>query len=164
MWGDCVNRTELLITQFYKSIKIVNPNHLSITNISDRLDLSVVYWGRSSAFVELDGVCKVLINSELNDRCKWQHFGHEMSHYFSDRNRSVSHKYYVDYCEAKAEYFSYHFCVPTFMLAELKGVDVYDIMNLFNVEFDFAIRRMEMYKSQIIRKGNNCVLFSEGTR
>lgn len=35
----------------------------------------------------------------------------------------------------------------------LKGVDVYDVMQLFNVEFDFALRRLEMYYSKCLAKG-----------
>ncbi len=48
------------------------------------------------------------------------------------------------------------FCAPLLITSNgtyvsyVKGVTVYDVMNLFNVEFDFALRRLEMYKSKIL--------------
>ena len=76
-----------------------------------------------------------------------------MYHYFYDEtNYDLLHENYAEYGESKADYFAYHFCVPTFMLYNLKGVDVYDVMELFNVEFDFALRRLEMYKNKMLER------------
>lgn len=44
------------------------------------------------------------------------------------------------------------------MLQEIKGVDVYDVVELFNVEFDFALRRLEMYKNKwLSRRKTVCI-------
>lgn len=147
-----MNDTEKLIVKFYQSLNIRVPDGLSITNISNSLNVDVHYWDYSSAIAEVGGVYKVFVDYRLNQQQQWQDFGHEMSHYFGDGDRNVLRENYVDYRESKADYFSYHFCVPTFMLMKIKGVDVYDVMHLFNVEFDFALRRLEMYRNKILTK------------
>ncbi len=62
-----------------------------------------------------------------------------------------------EYQENKANNFMYHACIPTFMLDELKqnganALNVHHIQELFNVEYHFALKRLEQYitKTQII--------------
>src|SRR5690625_4454977 len=132
-----MNNTERFTTQFYQYINVSRPSELTVSNICERLNVDLHYWEHSSAVAKFNVSYKVFLNKKNNSRQQWQDFGHEMSHYFRDQgNRNVLRESFVDYCETKADYFSYHFCVPTFMLMELKGVTVYDVMNLFNVEFD----------------------------
>src|SRR5690625_2178348 len=147
-----MNDTEKLIVQFSQSLKVRTPDELSTENISNQLSVEVLFWDRSSAVSELNGIYKVFINENLSEQGQWQDFGHEMSHYFGDGSRSVLRENYVDYCESKADYFAYHFCVPTFMLLNLEEVTVYDVMDLFNVEFNFAYRRLEMYKNKVLER------------
>src|SRR5699024_4458359 len=127
----------------------------TIAAITERLNINVHHWPHSSAIATHDNRYYVFINESINEQQQWQDFGHEMSHYFTDHsNSNLLEESFIDYCETKADYFAYHFCVPTFMLQQLKGVDVYKIMNLFNVEFDFAMRRLEMYESKLIERRN----------
>src|SRR5690625_2183486 len=148
-----MNHTERFIARFYQSINKTQPENLTIECISDKLNIEVCYWHRSSTMSELNGEYMLFINEKLSEQQQWQEFGHEMCHYFRDRsNRNLLFSSFVDYSETKADYFAYHFCVPTFMLCEIKGVDVYDVMNLFNVEFDFALRRLEMYQNKILSR------------
>src|SRR5690625_3971214 len=137
-----MNRTEKSIMKFYQSINVNEPLLLSIEIVIEHLNMKLIYWQFSSAISCRNNMYNVFINDNLTMQQQWQEFGHEMSHYFNDRiNRRVVNNIFVDYCEVKADYFAYHFCVPTFMLQKIKGVDVYDVMSLFNVEFDFALRR-----------------------
>lgn len=152
-----MNRTSKSIKRFYQSINIHGIQSLSIDNIINCLGLDLYYWDEPSCIVFYGGKYTVFINGNIPVQQQWQDFGHEMSHYFYDRiNRKNINDSFVDYCEAKADYFAYHFCVPTFMLQKIKGVDVYDVMRLFNVEFDFALRRLEMYYNKCLsrRKAN----------
>lgn len=154
-----MNNTERFIAQFYQSIGKTQPYQLSIVAISNRLNLNIHYWKYSSAMTQLNGKYRLFINDQLNEQKQWQEFGHEMSHYFRDRgNRFVLRNSFIDYRETKSDYFAYHFCIPTFMLMNLKGFDVYDVMRLFNVEFDFALRRLEMYKHKLINRRSSYVL------
>jgi len=146
-----MNNTEKFIKRIYESINICSPDQLTISNVAEKMNLGVDYWPYTSVFAECKGRCKVFINENLNKQQQWQDFSHEMGHYFQDggcHRQFIRH--YINYREIKADYFAYHFCVPTFMLLKIKGVDVYDVMNLFNVEFDFALRRLEMYKNKIL--------------
>lgn len=151
--GDCMNKTELYIKRFYQSINIYYPYQLTIGKISTRLNLSIIYWPYGSEITLYNGIYKVFINENLTMRQQWQDFGHEMKHYIFDKNSLYVNESFAGYLENKADYFAYHFCAPTFMLLALKEVNIYDIMNLFNVEYDFALRRLEMYQNKILSKG-----------
>jgi len=149
-----MNITENQVMKFYKKIEILNPSQLSISKISKKIDISIVNWEYSSEVVRWKGRTKVFLNADLNYQQKWQEFGHEMKHVFYDAGRQeFLPNTYVYFQECKADHFSYHFCIPTFMLQNVSDLSVYNIMNLFNVEFDFALRRLEMYQNKIISKG-----------
>lgn len=148
-----MNRTELYVKKLYKNMKIYHPYQLMIDTVSERLNLSVVYWEFSSELTLYKGIYKVFINKNQTEQQQWQDFGHEMYHYCYDHVvYDRLHECYAEYGESKADYFAYHFCVPTFMLQEIEGVDVYDVVRLFNVEFNFAYRRLEMYHNKIIER------------
>ena len=136
---------------FYQSLKVNEPSLLSERTVVEHLNIELVYWRNTSAFTKYNSKYFMFINENLNKQQQWQDFGHEMSHYFFDEtNYSLLNETYAEYGETKADYFAYHFCVPTFMLYNLKGVDVYDVMELFNVEFEFALRRLEMYRNNVL--------------
>lgn len=148
-----MNNTENYIYHLCKSINILNYDQLSIDSISTILDINILYWEYSSELVCFKDKHKMFINEQLTLQEQWQDFGHEMYHYFFDETSySLLNESYGAYGESKADYFMYHFCIPTFMLMELKGVNVYDVMNLFNVEFEFALRRLEMYRNNVLTK------------
>src|SRR5699024_7941421 len=112
---------------------------LTIELIVDHLELEVMYWPHSSAIARSSNQYIIFLNDRLSMQQQWQEFGHEMYHFFFDNTQyNILKETYAIYGETKADYFAYHFCVPTFMLHKIKGVDVYDLMELFNVEFDFA--------------------------
>lgn len=149
-----MNHIERYIQQFYQSIEINDPLLLTIELIVDHLELEVMYWPHSSAIARSSNQYIIFLNDRLSMQQQWQDFGHEMYHFFfDDAQFETLSKDYVTYSESKADYFAYHFCVPTFMLEKLKGVDVYDVMRLFNVEFNFALRRLEMFRNKIIGRG-----------
>jgi len=150
--GVAMNYTELFVTNFYQSINISGVHSLSIDVIVNRLNIELRYWQYVSSIAYDGGQYYVFINDSVSTQRQWQEFGHEMAHYFNDRcDRKYLNVSFLDYSEVKADYFAYHFCVPTFMLFSIKNVSVYDIMELFNVEFDFALRRLEMYKGKFLR-------------
>ncbi|WP_244504824.1 MULTISPECIES: ImmA/IrrE family metallo-endopeptidase [unclassified Lysinibacillus] len=55
-----------------------------------------------------------------------------------------------EYQENKANHFMYHACVPSFMLDEIEpnNLTVEYIQEQFNVECDFARKRLEQYLSK----------------
>lgn len=148
-----MNCTEKFVKEFYESINVLGPDQLTISGISKRLKIKVFYWDYTSEIIRYKRKYKMFLNGNLTRQGQWTDFGHELGHYFYDsEDQSCLPQQYVFYQECKADYFSYHFCVPTFMLMEIKGVDVYDVMHLFNVDFDFAYRRLEMYKNTLMSR------------
>lgn len=146
-----MNRTERFVMNFYQSINVNEPLLLSTELIIDALNMELFYWNHTSAIAKYHNRYTVFINESINVQQQWQEFGHEMYHYFYDDTKyDLLNESYAEYGETKADYFAYHFCVPTFMLVKLQELNVYEIMNLFNVEYAFALRRLEMHKNNII--------------
>lgn len=149
-----MNRTEIYIKRLYTSLGINEISQLTIKNISKLLLLDVIYWPFSSEIARYKDNYKVFINEKQCIRKQWQDFGHEMYHYCYDYvSYDVLHESFYLYGESKADYFAYHFCVPTFMLQSLKEVSIDVIANKFNVEYDFAARRFEMYQAKLLVGG-----------
>lgn len=145
------NATERFVMRFYQNIEVHEPFLLCKEKIVDHLGIKLIYWKNTSSIAKYQGNYYLFLNEMLTEQQQWQEFGHEMYHYFYDEtNYDLLHENYAEYGETKADYFAYHFCVPTFMLYNLKGVDVYDVMELFNVEFDFALKRLEMYRNKVL--------------
>lgn len=133
------------IFKLYKSLSIERPDQLIKEDIAKKLDLEICY--RRSG-VRYNG-CIVLVRS--TKRNEWMQFGHETGHSALHVGSQLNmHPLFRQLQEYQANYFAYHFCVPTFMLDNLKEVSIRGIMNLFNVDYDFACKRLEMYQSKMI--------------
>lgn len=126
------------------SISITEPRDLTIENVTKKLKLTVVY--RKKAFRVYDEI--VLMHGTKQQ--EWHLFAHELCHHLRHYGSQLNmHHLFLDLQEYQANHFAYHFCVPTFMLEEMKDVTVYKIMYLFNVDFDFALKRLEMFQNKL---------------
>ncbi|MBP1971641.1 Zn-dependent peptidase ImmA (M78 family) [Virgibacillus natechei] len=140
--------TEDCIRELYRSLKISDAGQLEINNIADKLDLKVCYANVSFRFENI-----IVLKSSNKER-EWQEFGHELAHYLGHTgNQAKMYYMFRDLQEDQANHFAYHFCVPTFMLQKERNLTVYRIMNLFNVEYEFAFNRLEMYERKMIDAG-----------
>lgn len=143
--------TEEYVNRIYKSISIKQPEELGIKNIATKMKLNVFY-GNCSFRMGRDIVIK-----KSSDQSEWQRFGHEVGHYLRHCGNQLNMYFlFRDLQEYQANYFAYHFCVPTFMLQKFKEVTVYDVMNAFNVEYEFALKRLEMYERKMIYARSHC--------
>lgn len=138
----------------YRLIEISNPDQLDKRVIAEKLNIKLHYFDEDSEANVINGIKRIFLNERLSSRKRWQEFAHELCHIL----RHVGYQQHMPFLfyqmqEWQANYFSYHFCIPTFMLQELQEINVYQIMNLFNVEFEFASRRLEMYKNKCYSKG-----------
>lgn len=148
-----MNNTELYIKLFYEYLKITEPHQLTITNIAEKIDLPVHFWEFATRLTEYAGEHQMFLNEQLNDQEKWQAFGHEMCHYsWHNGSQQFIHESFATYQEQKANYFAYHFCVPSFMLEQIKINSIRDIMNLFNVNYEFAVKRFNMHENKMLSK------------
>jgi len=152
-WGfSIINYSHLedFINQLYINLHVNNPNQLEIAYLSKRLNLNI-YYGKVSLRYEDD-----LMIKKSNKQKEWQLFGHEVGHYLRHTgNHLAMHSLFMDMQEYQATNFAYHFCIPTFMLHEISEFSVYNVMNLFNVEYGFASRRLEMYQSKFMGVAEN---------
>lgn len=133
------------INELYKALSIDKPEQLEINNIATKLGINV-YYSKASFRVGNN----LVIQRSTKER-EWQLFGHEVCHFLRHYgNQLKMYQSFMELQEWQANYFAYHFCIPTFMLDDLYNFNAIDITRLFNVEFDFALRRLEMYQSKII--------------
>lgn len=143
-----MNNIERYIYELYKSIQISHPDQLKIQDIANKLGISVFYGSVNLRFNN------VIVLKKSNPQIEWQNFGHELCHCLRHVGNQLNmHYLFVELQEYQANHFAYHFCVPTFMLQQLREVTIYEVMNLFNVEYDFAYTRLEMYQNKILSKG-----------
>src|SRR5699024_840242 len=145
---------------FFESLLITSPQQLNMQHITEKLGIKIVYWDFSSAIAERNGKCNVFINQKLNKQQQWQDFGHEMKHFcFNQGNQNEIFNSLIYYHELKTYYIAYHFCIPTFMLEQVKEVSIHEVVLIFNEEFEFAARRFDMYKSKLIIAAESCVSY-----
>lgn len=158
--GETVQDTAYYMKNFFESLFITSPQQLNMQHITEKLGIKIVYWEFSSAIAERNGKCNLFIDQRLTRQEQWQDFGHEMKHFCFDRgDQNDLFKSFIYYQEVKADYFAYHFCIPTFMLEQLKEVTANDVARIFNVEFEFALRRLDMYKNNLITAAESCVSY-----
>ncbi|WP_368532778.1 ImmA/IrrE family metallo-endopeptidase [Cytobacillus horneckiae] len=120
------------------------PEDLDMHTIAKKLGIQIVYKKKSFRFNN------EIVLTKGTQQEEWMLFGHETTHYIRHCGNQLNmHPLFRDLQEFQANHFAYHFCVPTFMLEEIKGVTVHDIMNQFNVDFEFALNRLEMFKNKL---------------
>ncbi|WP_404293129.1 ImmA/IrrE family metallo-endopeptidase [Cytobacillus kochii] len=135
---------EDFIYELYTSIGVEKPEDLDMNKIAKNIGIKLVYKMRP---FRLNNEI-VLVRGTKQE--EWMLFGHEVTHYIRHCGNQLNmHPLFRDLQEFQANHFAYHFCVPTFMLEEIKNVTANEIMNKFNVDFDFALRRLEMFQNKL---------------
>ena len=136
---------EDFIRNLYLKIGISKPAEIDINLIAQALGINL-YYGNTTFIFGNNIVIK-----RSNKQQEWIDFAHELCHYLRHTGFQVAmHPMFIDLQEWQANHFAYHFCVPTFMLEDLEEVTIYEIMNLFNVCYDFASKRIEMYQNKLL--------------
>lgn len=141
------NLLEEYIKKMYTSIGIYHPHQLDMEIITSRLGMSLVYYDKRS--VQAEGV--MFIDERISKVEQWQEFCHELCHaLYQVGNQHIMPPPFRLYQEWKADSFMLHACVPTFMLDRFdipsnESKAIYLIQKTFNVEYDFAKKRLELY-------------------
>jgi Zn-dependent peptidase ImmA (M78 family) len=131
---------ERYVFNLYTSLGISKPDELSIENIVNKLDVELLYSNFSFRFENI-----IVIKQDTKQK-EWQVFGHELCHYLLHKGNQLNMELrLIKLQEWHANLFSYHFCVPTFMLVKVKSLSINKVSHLFNVEYSFAKERLEMY-------------------
>lgn len=144
------------IRDHYIKMGIVSPNLLDYREISIKIGIKVFYWPDSSQALFANEKPFIFLDETLSQQQKWQEFCHELAHVLLHTgDQFYMSPLFREYQEHKANNFMYHACIPTFMLEELQVYDytkktVLKIQELFNVEYEFALRRLKQYYNKQI--------------
>ena len=145
--------TEDFIREMYSKIGITAPQQLCFQQIADALGIKIFYWKRTSQALFLKSQTYIFLNGQLTDSEQWQEFCHELGHVLQHiGDQSMMPPSWIEYQENKANNFMYHACIPSFMLDELNlydsnAISILHVQQLFNVEYDFAEKRLTQYIS-----------------
>ncbi|MEN2467231.1 ImmA/IrrE family metallo-endopeptidase [Ornithinibacillus sp. FSL M8-0202] len=141
------------VFNLYHNLSISHPEQLDIEEIASKLGINLYYSSSTYRYGN-----NIILQYDTKQK-QWQLFGHEICHYLRHfGNQLTMKKSFKDLQEWQANHFAYHFCVPTFMLENIHTPTVTDIITIFNVEFDFALRRLEMYQSKLHLDGDSLCL------
>lgn len=148
------SRTETFIYHFLKTHYINNPYELSMEGVANSMNLSIEYWDDTSESVCWRGRCKMFLEKRESKEEQWQEFAHELCHILWHAGRQEHlMTTFVELQEWQADYFAYHFCIPTFMLSAMdlpryKSEAVGVVHKAFKVEPEFAEKRLDIWLQQ----------------
>ncbi|MGE7672939.1 ImmA/IrrE family metallo-endopeptidase [Lysinibacillus sp. NPDC094403] len=153
---------EEYIKEFYTQMGIITPSLLDHEEISENSGIKVFYWSDSSQALFANEQPFIFLDETLSQQQQWQEFCHELAHVLLHTgDQFYMSPLFREYQEHKANNFMYHACMPTFMLKDLQLYDctpytVLNLQELFNVEYEFALKRLtQYYNKRIMQKRHN---------
>lgn len=132
-------------------LSIFIPSQLDYQTVAQHLGIRVYLWEHKSQVLFFNEFSFIFLNEQLSEPQLWQDFCHELGHVLLHTgNQQRMFPLFREYQEYKANNFMYHACVPSFMLDELEPTEltVENVQRLFNVEYQFAFKRLEQYRSK----------------
>ncbi|WP_342471599.1 ImmA/IrrE family metallo-endopeptidase [Metasolibacillus sp. FSL H7-0170] len=144
--------TEEFIKALYLKIGMMTPLQLNFKTIAKSLGIHLFCWPHPSQALFFVNTGYIMINENLTPQQQWQDFCHELCHILLHTgHQGRMPPLFRSYQEYKASNFMYHACVPTFMLDALEPavLTAHNIQHLFNVEYEFAMQRLERYLNNL---------------
>jgi len=139
------------INRLYQSMCIDTPSALDLHAIAFKLQIEIYLWEEAAQAVSYGQRKIIMLDSRTSPQQQWQDFGHELCHILQHAgNQQSMPPPFREYQEWQATNFSYHFCVPTFMLRKIPNLNIYSIMSQFNVGFELASKRLSMFQNKIL--------------
>ncbi|MGE7546065.1 ImmA/IrrE family metallo-endopeptidase [Sporosarcina newyorkensis] len=142
---------EDFIENLLKGIGVFHPIQLNKFHIADQLGVYLHLLEVRSRGLWDGELYYIFLNPNLSRQQRWQDFGHELCHGLRHAgNQKSMPSSFRKLQEWQADNFMYHFCVPTFMLKRLElppdqRIAAALIAETFNVEFSFALERLNRY-------------------
>lgn len=150
--GNTYNNLEEYIQKLLTSIGIYHPHQLNIETIYPRLGLCVYYFPHEAMVIEKN----IFLDNRKGEAENWQNFAHELCHVrWHEGDQAFISVLMREWQEWKAENFSQHLCIPTFMLNKItlpnnENEAVWMIMETFRVTRPFAEKRLRQYIQNMI--------------
>lgn len=145
------------IEKLYHSLDIFRPDQIDLMHIAHKLDIWVHEAELTSRGSVYKGMKSIVLDSRISEQKKWEHFGHELCHVLWHAGSQVKWmpQSFRLFQETKANNFSLHFCVPTFMILDSGLPYTWNeatlfVMDTFNVTETFARKRLEHFNKQVI--------------
>lgn len=146
---------EDFIREIYHEIDIHSPTQLNLYTIADALNIGLYPINDRSQALRFDGRDYIFLNNDLTRFERFEIFGHELAHLLTHAgNQATMPQSFKVYQEWQADLFALHFCIPTFMLQQLKLSNdrkraIYETSEIFSVTQEFAELRLEKWKQKI---------------
>ena len=150
--ANTYNNLEDYIMKLLNRIDIFHPHQLTIENVYPRLGLSIYYIPHDSMAI----AGSLVLDNRKNEEALWQDFGHKLCHaLWHAGDQAVLPLSMREYQEWKAENFSQHLCIPSFMLDKMKLSEheneaIWMILEMFGAERWFAEKRLQQYLRNLI--------------
>lgn len=147
------------IKHFYDKLRIFSPSDIDMYYIANEMDIWIHYHNdESTLYKSRNGLYSIFLDERLSYQEQWQDFGHELGHVIKHvGNQHKLKPMFRLLQENQANNFMYQFCVPTFMLLDLKVITYMNINDgltfiskTFNVTHEFARVRLNHFKNQLL--------------
>ncbi|MBG9816726.1 ImmA/IrrE family metallo-endopeptidase [Bacillus safensis] len=142
------------IKRLYAKLQISGPAYRDMQRIASEFHVWVHYEDTGSMMIKHQGLYSIILNRSLSSEEQWQDFAHELCHVLKHAgNHFKMHKLFRELQEFQAKQFMYHFCVPTFMLMQMKLPSlrqqaILHIAQTFHVTWAFAEKRLALFEQR----------------
>ncbi|MGV7012046.1 ImmA/IrrE family metallo-endopeptidase [Bacillus velezensis] len=139
------------VKKIYCKLNIETPEDIDLERIAAAFRIWLHYEQRESCMFQINGDYSVVLDARASPQEQWQDFVHELGHVIKHcGNQFNMNRMFRQLQEYQANSFMYHFCVPTFMLEKIslprmKSEVIKLIGDTFNVTYQFAAKRLDMY-------------------
>ncbi|OZU89017.1 hypothetical protein CIL03_08345 [Virgibacillus indicus] len=142
------------IMQLFLVLNILEPIQFKDQNtikvISERLNIRTYFYEGLTEVNNLDGKPNVFLNKNQSEQKVWQDYGHALGHLssFNDLLANLP-SIFKELQSNEINEFAYLFCIPSFMLEQLHDINEDAIVHSFNVEYNFAQKRIALYEDNL---------------
>ncbi|PCK21985.1 phage portal protein [Bacillus pumilus] len=142
------------IQRLYSQLQISGPAYMDMQRIASEFNVWIHYEDTGSMMIKHQGLYSIILNRSLSPEEQWQDFAHELCHVLKHTgNHFKMHKLFRELQEFQAKQFMYHFCVPTFLLLQMKLPNlrqqaILQIAQTFHVTWAFAEKRLALFEQR----------------
>lgn len=144
---------EDLVSDIYRRINVSTPGHLCLYDGLKSLNIYTFFGFFPSQVILIKYRYFIFLDAEKSNLEQFEDFGHEVAHVFlHGADQQYMDKSYRDYQEWRADLFSLHFCIPTFMILNLTSAELTPeyVSELFGVTIPFARKRLLLHQQRLL--------------
>lgn len=138
------SKVNLLIDKHVEHVDDLNIEHISCA-----LDIKIGFNAEVNCYIRACGEDIILLK-EANAYEMWYSFCHELGHAVLHAGKQhMMHHMFNELQEYQADHFAMLFMMPKKFIQEHKLYDAKEVSEFFNVPFDFALKRLELYSNNL---------------